>query len=219
VIAVSSWTTGADNTVSNGRLSLIGTNGLKPLVSGPGAISAESLDAGRIAVVRSMALWPGHYRLSGGAGSVGVYSTSGKLLFEVNRGTAKESALSGNTLAVLTTTNRVELYNAKTGAFVRSWAVPAGAGHLDLQGTVAIYSVYPRFFGPRALHALGVKTGKDVVLARRVGPWPYMQGDDAQIDRLGVVYAVNPWKQVRHGHVVFVPMAHVVSAVANGHPR
>jgi hypothetical protein len=166
-----------------------------------------------------MALWPGHYRLSGGDSSVGVYSTSGKLLFEVKKGSAKEAALSGNSLAVLTSTNRIELYNTKTGAFVRSWRVPSGAAHLDLQASTAIYSVYPKYYGPRALHVLGMKTGKDVVLARSVGPWPYVQGDDAQIDRLGVVYAVNRWKKIHQGHIVFVPMARVVAAVAKGHPQ
>lgn len=219
VIAVSSWTTGSENSVSDGRLSLVTSGRLKPVVSGPEAIAAESLDAGRIAVVRSLALWPGHYRLSGGPGSVGVYSTTGKLLLEVNKGTAIEAAINGNSLAVLTTTSRIELYNVKSGAFVRSWRVPAGAAHLDLQGGIAIYSVYPRHYGPRALHALGVKTGKDVVLISRVGPWPYMQGDDAQIDELGVVYGVNPWKKVHQGHVVFVPMARVLAAVAKGHTR
>jgi len=218
-IAVSSWTTGSDNSVSNGRLSLVTAGRLKPIVSGPEAIAAESLDAGRIAVVRSLALWPGHYRLSGGPGSVGVYSTSGKLLLEVNKGTAIEAALSGNILAVLTTTNRIELYNVKTGAFVRSWRVPAGAAHLDLQAGVAIYAVYPRYYGARALHALGVKTGKDIILTSRVGPWPYSQGDDAQIDRLGIVYAVNAWKKVHQGHIVFVPMARILAAVAKGHVR
>jgi hypothetical protein len=213
VIAVSSWTTGAGNDLSNGRLSVVGTTRLTPIVSGPGAIVAESVNAGRIAVVRSMELWPSHYPLSGGPGSVGVYSTRGKLLTEVNRGTAKEAALSGNTLAVLTTTNRIELYDAKTGAFIRSRRVPSRAGHLDLQAGIAIYSVYTRYAGPRALHAMQLKTGKDLVLARAVGPYPYTQGDDAQIDRLGVVYAVNRWGKTRQGHVVFVPMARVIAAL------
>lgn len=216
VIAVSSWTTGSDNSMSNGRLSLVGSSRLKPIVSGPDAIVAESVNAGRIAVVRSMALWPSHYRLSGGAGTVGVYSTSGKLLVEVNRGTAKEAALSGNSLAVLTTTNRIELYNANTGAFVRSWAVPLRAAHLDLQAGVAIYSVYGKHAGPRALHVLQLRTGKDVVLARGVGPYPYAQGDDAQIDRLGVVYVLNRWTKMPRGHVVFVPMARVLRTVSKG---
>jgi hypothetical protein len=205
--------------MSNGRLSLVGTRGLKRIVSGPDAIVAESVDAGRIAVVRSMALWPSHYRLSGGDGSVGVYSTSGKLLFEVNRGTAKEAALNGNTLAVLTTTNRIEVYNAKTGAFVRLWRVPLRAGHLDVHAGIAIYSVYGRYSGPRALHALQLRTGKDVVLARGVGPYPYAQGDDAQIDQLGVVYVLNRWTKMPRGHVVFVPMARVLAAVLKGHVR
>ena len=219
VIAVSSWTTGADKSMSKGRLNLVGPSRLKPIVSGPDAIVAESVDAGRIAVVRSMELWPSHYRLSGGAGTVGVYSTSGKLLVEVKRGTAKEAALNGNSLAILTTTNRIELYNAKTGAFVRSRAVPVRTAHLDLQAGIAIYSVYGKYAGPRALHVLQLRTGKDVVLARGVGPYPYGQGDDAQIDRLGVVYVLNRWTKMRRGHVVFVPMARVIAALSKGHVR
>jgi hypothetical protein len=219
VIAVSGWTTGSANSMSNGRLSLVGPRRLTQIISGSEAIVAESVEAGRIAVVRSLALWPGHYRLSGGAGTVGVYSTSGKLLVEVNRGTAKEAALSGNSLAVLTTTNRIELYNANTGALVRSWAVPPRAAHLDLQAGIAIYSDYGKYAGPRALHVLQLRTGKDVVLARGVGPYPYAQGDDAQIDRLGVVYALNRWTKMPRGHVVFVPMARVLAAVSKGHVR
>ena len=129
VIAVSTWRTAVpDNAVTHAALRLVGTSGLKTIVSGPDTIVAESLDSGRIAVVHSMALWPSTFRLSGGDGSVCVYSTSGKLLLEVSRGTAKEAALDGNTLAVLTTTNKVELYNAKTGAFapVLAGAVPRG---------------------------------------------------------------------------------------------
>lgn len=219
VIAVSSWTTDARSNMSNGRLSLVGTRALKPIVSGPGAIVAESVDAGRIAVVRSMALWPSHYRLSGGAGSVAVYSTSGKPLVTVNRGTAKEAALSGNTLAVLTTTNKIEFYNAKTGAFVRSWPVAQRAAHLDVQSVIAIYSVYGKYAGPRTLHALELKTGKDVVLGRGAAPYPYTQGDDAQINRLGVVYVVNRWPGTPRGHIVFVPMARVLAAVSKDHVR
>lgn len=212
VIAVSSWTTDSGNTISKGRLSLVGTHALRPIVRGPGAIVAESLDAGRIAVVRSMALWPSHYRLSGGDGSAAVYSTSGKLLVQVNHGTAKEAALSGNTLTLLTTTNKIEVYNTKSGKFVRSWPVPLRAAHLDLEGGVAIYSVYRQYAGPRALHALQLKTGKDVILGRGVAPYPYTGGDDAQIDRLGVVYAVNKWPGTPRTHIVFVPMARVIAA-------
>ena len=62
------------------------------------------------------------------------------------------------------------------------------AAHLDLQDGIAIYSVYGEYAGPRSLHALQLKTGKDVSLGRGVGPYPYTQGDHGQIDRLGVVY-------------------------------
>jgi len=215
VIAVSTWTTTVpDNAVTHAALRLVGTSGLKTIVSGQDTIVAESLDSGRIAVVHSMALWPSTFRLSGGDGSVCVYSTSGKLLLEVSRGTAKEAALDGNTLAVLTTTNKVELYNAKTGAFARSWPVPFRAAHLDVKGAIAIYSAYPAGAGPRILHALQLKTGKDAVLARGEAPYPYGQGDDAQIDSLGVVYAVNKSPGTPRSHVVFLPMARVLASLA-----
>lgn len=208
VIAVSSWTTASDGAVSSARLSLVGETRLRPIVVGQNAIVAESADAGRIAVVRSTAIWPGQFRLTGGPGSVGVYSTGGKLVSEVNRGTAKEAALSGNSLAVLTTANTIELYNATTGAFVRSWPVPAGAAHLDLQSGIAVYAVYPRSSLARKLHVLRLSTGKDVVIATGEAPYPYAQGDDAQIDELGLVYAQN----IRtHGKLVFLPMARVLA--------
>jgi hypothetical protein len=216
VIAVSSWTTGPAYSLLNGRLSLVGKRGLQQIVAGPEAIVVESVDAGRIAVVRSMGLWPSHYRLHGGEGSVGVYSTSGRLLVEVNRGTAREAALSGGNLAVLTTKNRIALYKAKTGTFVRSWPVSPRAAHLDLHGGIAIYSVYPKYTGPRALHALQLKTGKDVILARGLGAYPYTGGDDAQFDRLGVVYSVDKWLGTPKGRIVFVPMANVLAALRKG---
>jgi hypothetical protein len=92
--------------------------------------------------------------------------------------------------------------------------VPLRAAHLDLHGQIAIYSVYGQYAGARALHALQVKTGRDAVLARRVGPYPYSQGDDARIDGLGVVYVANKWPGTPQGHIVFLPMAGVLDALA-----
>ena len=95
----------------------------------------------------------------------------------------------------------------KSGAFVRSWR-GAGARRSPRPAEWRSRSTRStRGLGARALHALGVKTGKDVILTSRVRPVAVLAGDDAQIDELGVVYGVNPWKKVRHGHVVFVPMA------------
>ena len=216
VIAVSSWWTDRAGTVSDARLILVGTTGSRPIVSGEDGIVAQSVDAGRIVVVRSRHLWPRTQSTKTTTpDSVAVYSTSGKLLVQVNRGTAKEAALSGNNLAVLTTTNKIELYSAKTGALLRAWSVPSGSAHLDLQAGIAIYSVYGRA-GPRWLHALQVTTGKDVVIAIGGAPYPQTQGDDAQIDQLGVAYAVNVRFQ---GKLVFMPMARVQAAVSKGHVR
>lgn len=215
VIAVSSWKTDRAGTVSDARLSLVGSTGLRRIVSSEDGIVTQSVDDGRIVVVRSRNLWPLQSTRTTTADSVAVYSTSGKLLVEVNRGTAKEAALSGNNLAVLTTTNKIELYNAKTGGLVRAWSVPIRSAHLDLQAGIAIYSVYGRY-AARKLHALQVKTGKDVVIATGEAPYPQIQGDDAQIDQLGVVYAVNRGFQ---GKLVFLPMARVLAAVSKGRVR
>lgn len=219
-IAVSSWTgrTNEPDRVSNAYLSLVGTNRLHQIASGPGAIIAQSVDASRIAVVRSTALWPSQWALSGSGGSVAVYSTSGKRLLELKGDTAKEAALSGSDLAILTTANTIEKHGAKTGSLLRTWRVPAGAAHLDLQSGIAIYSVYPLKgrAGSRKLHALQLATGKDVVIVTGEGPYPYTQGDDAQIGRLGIVYAINIKNR---GKLVFMPMARVLAAVSKGHVR
>jgi hypothetical protein len=219
VMAVNSWKTDTAGTVSNARLSLVTPQGLRRIVSGEDSIVAQSVDAGRIVVVRSRNLWPRTQSTRTTAlGSVAVYSTAGRLLRTIDAGSATEAALSGNDLAVMTATNRIELYSAKTGSLVRSRRVPAGAAHVDLQAGIAIYSVYPLQgrAGPRKLHVLQLKTGKDVVLATGEAPSPYTQGDDAQIDRLGIVYAVNI---KAHGKIAFVPMAHVFAAVSKGHVR
>jgi hypothetical protein len=54
VIAVSSWTTGADKSMSKGRLNLVGPSRLKPILSGPDAIVVESVMQ---AASRSSARW------------------------------------------------------------------------------------------------------------------------------------------------------------------
>ena len=146
VIAVSTWTTRAPTTaVSNAALRLVGTSRLKTIVSGPGAIVAESLDGGRIAVVRSMALWPSNSRAERrGLAAPASTRRAASCSFEVNRGTAKEAALDGDRLAILTTRNTLEPLPRENGAFIWSWPVPLRAAHLDLEGGIAIYSAYPR---------------------------------------------------------------------------
>ena len=72
---------------------------------------------------------------------------------------------------------------------------------------------------PSRLACSAVKARKDVILGRGVAPYPYTQGDDAQIDGLGVVYAVNKWPGTPRTHIVFVPMARVLAAVSKDHVR
>ena len=65
---------------------------------------AASADAGRIAVLRSSAAWPSEWSQTGPV-SIGIYSSSGKLLSELKPSSAKEIALTGDRLVVLTEAN------------------------------------------------------------------------------------------------------------------
>src|SRR2546430_4503750 len=118
LIAVNRWSTDAKGMVKRSELDLVGANGLRRVGLGAKAIFAESLDSGRIAVLRA-------------DGTVGIYDASGKLLLEVAPSSAKEVALRGNDLLILTKTRSLEIYDSRSGALRRSWPVPRGAATLD----------------------------------------------------------------------------------------
>ena len=55
---------------------------------------------------------------------------------------------------MLTGKQTLEIYNARTGALVRSWPVPAGAANLDLSTGIAVFSVW------RRVYALQLSSGR-----------------------------------------------------------
>jgi hypothetical protein len=211
VLAVSTWTS-SDSVSSDERLSLITPKGLRTIVTGPGAIVAESAAGGRIAVLRSTEAWP-----ASGVGpattapTVGIYSAAGTLLREIAPSSASEIALSGKRLVVLTATNTLEVYDWTTGTLLRTWPVVTQTprqegGHLAVYGRLAVYSVDPRYAGPRKLHLLDLTTGKDVVLATAIGSG--YASRDATLGLKGLVYAVDsPAGRRPHGKLVFVPIS------------
>ncbi len=207
-LAVSSWWSRSDGTCTAQRLSLVTPTGLRQIATGPGAIMAASADGGHIAVLRSEEAWPQYGPTP--AVTVGIYSTSGKLLREITPTSADEVALSGGQLVVLTQTKTLEVYDWTTGKLVHTWPVattlPRQAGHLAVAGQLAVYAGGP---GIRTVHLIRLTTGKDVVVAtgKGSGYWSH----DAAMSSHGLVYAVN---YSTHGKLVFVPMAKLLAKVS-----
>ena len=191
LLAVNRWSTDAKGAVTKASLRRIGAARMSTLATGPGTIVAQSADLGRIAVLRS-------------DGEVAIYSAGGALLRTIAPSSAREVALRKDYLLVLTKAKTLEIYNANSGAPVRTWPVPAGASHLDVHSGIAVYSVW------RTLHALRLTTGKDVVLVKAKRAIV-----DAEIEAPGAIYAFNTVKGIKDvGNVAFLPIARVIAAVS-----
>lgn len=227
-LAVSTWW--SHGRVCTGqRLSLVTPTGLKQIATGPGAIMAASADGSRIAVLRNPDEWP----YAGGAPTpavtVGIYSSFGTLLREIVPSAAREVALTGDRLVVLTETKTLEVYAWKTGTLLHTWPIAKTtprlhAGHLAAYGQLATYSVDPRQASSRSVHVISLATGKDVVIGTgRSGSLGYY-GRDAAMSARGLVYVVTYHEHGRlgtpqHGRLVFVPTAKLLAAVAPPRPQ
>ena len=90
---------------------------------------AVSLDQHRIAVLRADQ-------------KVALYdSDSGRLLLTVSPSSAREVVLRQDYIVVLTRQRTLEIFNARTGAPVRTLPVSPGAGKLDVHSGIAAYAV------------------------------------------------------------------------------
>jgi hypothetical protein len=189
VIALDRWTTDQpQNLTTNATLLTLGAR-LKPIANGSLPFLPLTVDAGRIAVLRT--------------GDVALYSTSGKLLQTVHPTSAQAAGLSRNNLVVLTAARKLELFNAKTGSLRKTFSLRGTTQprNLDVQGNVAIYTT------GSAVHAVNLSNGKDRVVAQHRGGPLF-----AQIDGAGLVHASNGYAPGK-GTIVFVPFASVAAAV------
>ena len=126
------------------------------------------------------------------------------LLTAVTPPSVRSIALRKDFLVVLTKTSTLSIYNSHTGAFIRSWPVPAAAANLDVSQNIAVFSVW------RKLYALQLTTGKLVVLAAEKRAIVA-----AQIEAPGVVFAYNTVKGLKDvGNLVFLPLSAVKTAVS-----
>lgn len=230
VLAVSLWKSNRA-VVSNASLSLITPTSLRPIVTGPGGVVAESADGNHIAVLRSIAAWPADQPSTPTTQpTVAVYSTAGKLLREVVVETPipppvscgdcvgypstmfNSVALSGHRLVVLTATN------PETGP--TPWAYAATLDVYDWTTGALVHS-WPFSLRPWALnaaaplaacrrfaavegkqlHVFDLTTGKEILTAPS-------SGSPAALDSHGLVYATGGGRQ---GKLVFVPMTRLLA--------
>ena len=202
VLAANRWHADDQGNVSNARLALLTTSGLKRIATGQETILAQSTDGTRIAVLRS-------------DGAIAIYSTAGKLLLTVTPPATQQFvfrgaliALEGKYLVVLTSKRQLELFDSHTGSLLRTLpargrakAVPQ---NLDVEAGLAVYTVWPD------VRVVNLKTGKDRAIGH-MRAFRFYYRVFAQIEPAGVVYAGNVRSTT--GTLVFVPFARVAAAV------
>jgi hypothetical protein len=150
-----------------------------------------SLDQHRIAVLRSDQ-------------KVALYdSDSGHLLLTIAPSSAREVVLRQDYIVVLTLKRTLEIFNARTGAPVRTLPVAPGATKLYVHSGIAAYAV------GRNVHVLRLADGRDAVLATAPRA---IQG--VEIEAPGIAYSYNTVKGIKDvGNLAFVPMRKATSAL------
>jgi hypothetical protein len=211
LLAVNRQTTDAKGVATRAELDVIGSKGLRPIVSGPNVLNAMAADSGRIAVLRD-------------EGTVGVYSAAGKLLSQVKPSSVLPENFDGNAVAlqgghllVLTATRRLEVYDARSGARVHSWPVRKGATNLAERAGAAVYAECGAFpaggCATYKVHAVGLTTGKDVVIGTGK---TFLPTRNLVVSRAGLVYVNAPVPRLNQGPrtLMFVPLSRVLTAVS-----
>lgn len=191
-LGVNHWATDSNGAVTTARLQAVGAR-LSDLATGPATRLARSSDGKLVAVLHDDA-------------TVGVYTTGGKLLGVVAPGTVTEVAVRGDYLAVLTTADRLVVYNSHSGKRLHSWRVAHHARSLDISSGYAAYAApFPAGGYTRVVHIRALKSGRDRVLLTTP---PELLA--VRLEPAGLAYAVNRIAPNRPGTVAFVPMRSIV---------
>jgi hypothetical protein len=192
------WTTEAQHGVTESALWQLSGSTAKQVASNSGAVVAASADRGRVALLHA-------------DGLVAVYGSDGTLLetFAPDHSAAGNVALTNKLVAVLTEDRHgrgdsIEVYDRTKGTLLHTWpAGGASALHFDAYEGIAVYVEGTR------VHALDLKTGKDVVVAKR-----RRTIEAAALDKAGLLYYFNgPWSKTKgqNGTVVLVPFKTVAA--------
>jgi hypothetical protein len=199
------WSTQAGQGVTQSALWRISGSSATKIASDSGAVVSASADGGRIALLRT-------------DGTVAVYSSSGTLLNTITgagpvvcgSGDPGEGvALTGKLVAALTEKGHarqagsIKVYDRTTGELLHTWTASGFDWQFDAYGGIAVYVKGTR------LHAIDLRTGKDVVVAKRTRA---IQG--VRLDHAGLLYYLNlRWsaKEGQDGKLVFVPFRTVAA--------
>ncbi|MGE5273825.1 MAG: hypothetical protein ACM3QU_08720 [Verrucomicrobiota bacterium] len=189
-IALNRFTTDASGAVATAALQRLDV-GLATIAAGKTTLRGVSLDQHRIAVLRADK-------------KVALYdSDSGHLLLTVAPSSAREVALRQDYIVVLTRQRTLEIFNARTGAPVRTLSVAPGASRLDVHSGIAAYAV------GRNVHVLRLSDGRDALLATASRAITGLE-----IEAPGVAYSYNTVRGIEDvGNLAFVPMRKATSAL------
>jgi hypothetical protein len=187
-IVFNHWRTALDEdgreVIRSGSLRRLAGTATRELASGTETQVAQSVDGGRIAVLRA-------------DGSVALHGANGRLLrVVVPTARATAATLSGGRLALVTTRRTIEIRDAASGGVVAAWrAAGAVTTRVDLEGRLLAYGA------GRRVHVLDVVSGRTRAVATHTRAIV-----DVQIEPSGVLYAYNTVSGTKPvGNVVFVP--------------
>jgi hypothetical protein len=192
-VALNRWTTDATGHIGSGGLYSVNNTQLKTIATGTNTLQAVSSDAGREAILHT-------------DGSVAVYSKSGGVLMTLPPASAKEAALAGKNLVVVSETRQLQVYDAGSGSLKKTLPTHGtGLHNLDVQGNIAIYTTGPRV---RAVNLSSGKTSAVATLGK------HSEILFARISSAGVAYAVNGTRVFFGKSTLgFIPLARIKAAV------
>jgi hypothetical protein len=194
LIAMNRWTTDDNGTATDAQLDVLSGTKLKQAAAGANTLQATAADGGRVAVLHSDR-------------AVAVYSKSGQVLMTLPPASAKEAALNGKNLVVVSETRQLQVYDSSTGSLEKTLPTQGrGLHNLDVQGNIAIYTTGPSV---RAANLSSGKTRAVVTLGK------HSEILFARISSAGVAYAVNGVGEFfGKGTLGFLPLARVKAAVS-----
>jgi hypothetical protein len=193
VIALNRWVSDSQGAMTSGGLYLLNGSQTKSIATGTSTVQAVSSDAGREAVLHS-------------DGSAAVYSKSGDVLMTLPPASAKEAALSGKNLVVVSETRQLQVYDSHSGSLKKTLPTHgSGLHNLDVQGNIAIYTTGP------SVRAVNLSSGKTRAVAT-LGKHSVILF--ARIGSAGLAYAANGVRaSFGKSTLAFVPMQRIKAAV------
>ncbi|MGD0167029.1 MAG: hypothetical protein ABSC51_07045 [Gaiellaceae bacterium] len=175
--------------------------------SSPDAQAPYSYDVGRITAQQTLAavaVDAGRVAVQAPSGAVTLLSATGVVLKQiaVPVGSFSGTALQGSQLVTLRNGN-LEVYDVASGSLTKTIPLAAGSPKPVLRDLTDGLAVYVRGL---AVHVVRLSDGKKLTITVP-GAGPV----DAQIESTGLYYSYNLSKAGKHGRIVFLPFAQLLT--------